>query len=87
MNRLTDLFLDGEFDENEYREKRKSLEQKRDEIVKEIESNNRADNNFTEVLINALKPSSGASEAFKGSNVEQKRKLINLVFQNLELKG
>jgi chromosome segregation ATPase len=87
LNRLTDLFLDGEFDENEYRKKRKSLEQKRDEIVKEIESNNRADNNFTEVLISALKLASEAGKTFRGSTVEQKRKLINLVFDNLELNG
>ena len=87
MDRLTDLFLDGEFDENEYREKRKSLEQKRGEIIKEMESNDRADNNFAECLINVLKLASGAREAFRGSNLEEKRKLIKLVFSNLELKG
>ena len=87
MDRLTDLFLDGEFDEKEYKEKRKSLEQKRDDIVKEIESNNRADNNFSECLISTLKLASRASETFKGSNLEEKRKLLNLVFSNLELNG
>ena len=34
LDRLTDLFLDGEFNEEEYREKRKLLEQKRNDIVK-----------------------------------------------------
>ena len=87
MDRLTDLFLDGEFDENEYKEKRKSLEQKRDDIVKEIESNNRADNNFAETLVSTLKLASGAGKAFKGSDIEEKRKMINLVFSNLELNG
>lgn len=87
MSKLIDLYLDGESKEEDYREKRKSLEQRREEIIKEIESNNRADNNFTETLINALKLASGASEAFKGSNLEDKRELINLVFSNLELKG
>ena len=60
MHRLTDLFLDGEFDEVEYREKRKLLEQKRDEIVGEIESNNRSDNNFAEGMVSTLKLASGA---------------------------
>ena len=87
LDRLTDLFLDGEFDEDEYREKRKSLEQKRGDIVKEIESNDRADNNFSECLINTLQLASSAGKTFKGSDIEEKRKLINLVFQNLELKG
>ena len=87
LDRLTDLFLDGEFDEDEYREKRKSLEQKRDDIIKGIESNDRADNNFSECLINTLQLASSAGKTFKGSTVEEKRKLIDLVFANLELKG
>jgi hypothetical protein len=56
-------------------------------LDKKIESNNRADNNFAAALIGALKLSSGAGEAFKGFNIEEKHKLINLIFQNLELKG
>ena len=87
LNRLTDLFLDGEFSENEYKEKRKELEQKRDDLLKEMESNNRADNNFSECLISTLQLASKAGETFRGSDAEEKRKLINLVFQNLELKG
>jgi site-specific DNA recombinase len=87
LNRLTDLFLDGEFGENEYKEKRKELEQKRDDLLKELESNNRADNNFAECLISTLQLASKAGETFRGSDDEEKRKLINLVFQNLELKG
>ena len=87
MDKLTDLFLDGDFGEAEYKEKRKSLEQKRDDLLKEIESNNRADNNFSECLVGALKLASGAGKAFKGSTLEEKRKLINLVFDNLKLKG
>ena len=87
MDKLTDLFLDGDFGEAEYKVKRKSLEQKRDDLLKEIESNNRADNNFSECLVGALKLASGAGKAFRSSDIEQKRKLVNLVFQNLELKG
>ena len=33
MDKLTDLFLDGDFGEAEYKEKRKSLEQKRDDLL------------------------------------------------------
>ena len=38
-------------------------------------------------MIGALKLASEADKVFKGSNLEEKRKLVNLVFQNLELKG
>ena len=87
MDRLTDLFLDGMFDEKTYKEKRDSLEQKRKEIVAEIESNDNADDNFSKGLISMLQLASKAGDTFKGSNAEEKRKLINLVFSNLELKG
>jgi len=75
------------FDKKEFKEKRGNLEQKRDDIIKVIESNNKADNNFTDTLVSALKLASGAGAAFRGSTTEEKRKLINLVFDNLELKG
>jgi 5'-3' exonuclease len=66
--------------EAEYKVKRKSLEQKRDDLLKEIESNNRADNNFSECLVGALKLASGAGKAFRSSDIEQKRKLVNELF-------
>ena len=37
-------------------------------------------------LITVVELASGALETFKGSTIEGKRKLINLVFANLELK-
>ena len=38
-------------------------------------------------MIGALKLASEADKVFKGSNLEEKRKLINLGFSNLQLKG
>ncbi|MDA9163550.1 recombinase family protein [Rickettsiaceae bacterium] len=87
LDRLTDIFLDGEFNEDEYRAKRKQLEQKRDDITKEMEQNNQADNNFAERLVDMVKIASAAGKTFKGSTIEKKRKLINLVFANLSLNG
>lgn len=37
--------------------------------------------------LNLIGLASGALETFKGSTIEGKRKLINLVFANLKLKG
>ncbi len=42
---------------------------------------------YSECLINLVEMASGAAEAFKGSTTEGKRKLLNFVFSNLELKG
>lgn len=47
---------------------------------------NQADDKFRETLINLIGLASGALETFKGSTIEEKRKLINLLFGNLKLK-
>ncbi len=86
VDKLTDLFLDGDIDKNTYEEKHKQLIQKRKDIIREIENHTNADDKFSELLINLVELASGAFVAFKGSTIERKRKLINLVFGNLELK-
>ncbi len=86
MDKLTDLFLDGDLTKEVYEEKRQQLTKKREDIVNEIASHDNADDKFSECLVNLVELASGAAEAFKGSAVEGKRKLINLVFANLELK-
>ncbi|WP_375358819.1 hypothetical protein [Candidatus Tisiphia endosymbiont of Neophilaenus lineatus] len=86
MDRLTDLFLDGDISKEYHEEKRQRLIQKREDIVREIENHNYADDKFLECLVNLVELASGALETFKGSTTEGKRKLMNLVFANLELK-
>lgn len=87
MDRLTDLFLDGDISKEDHEGKRQQLIQKREDIMREIENHNYADDEFSELLINLVELASGALETFKGSNIEKKRKLLNLVFSNLELNG
>ncbi|WP_341758392.1 hypothetical protein [Candidatus Tisiphia endosymbiont of Ditula angustiorana] len=86
MDRLTDLFLDGDISKEYHEEKRQKLIQKREDIVREIENHDYADDKFSECLVNLVELASGALETFKGSTTEGKRKLINLVFTNLKLK-
>ena len=87
LDRLTDLFLDEDITKDVHEEKRKELIQKREKILQEIESHDHADNNFSKCLVSLVELASGAHEMFKGSTAEEKRKLINFVFANLELKG
>ncbi len=67
-------------------EKRKELVDRRQEIIKTIESHNEADNNVTITLIHLVKLASRAGKTFKGSTTPEKRKLINQVLVNLKLK-
>ncbi|WP_341749686.1 hypothetical protein [Candidatus Tisiphia endosymbiont of Sialis lutaria] len=87
MNRLTDLFLDGDITKGEHEEKRKELTQKRTDIAIEIENHEVADDKFSQQLISLVELASGVLETFKGSTATEKRKLLNFVFANLELNG
>ena len=56
-------------------------------IIKELEGNNSADDNFNERLINILHLASNAHQKFLLSTTEEKRKLIKLVFSTVKLDG
>jgi hypothetical protein len=77
MDKLTDLFLDGDIDKKTHEEKRKQLAKKREEIMRGIENHNKADDNFSKTLIALVELASGALEAFKSSTTEEKRGLVN----------
>jgi site-specific DNA recombinase len=87
MDKLTDLFLDSDISKEEYETKRQQLTQRREDIIKEISGHDKADDSFAKMLVSLVELASNALETFRGSNLEQKRKLINLVFSNLTLKG
>ena len=87
IDKLTDLFLDGDISKKVHEEKRQELVQKRENVMREIKQHNNPDDNFSERLISLVELASSAFETFQGSTVEGKRKLINFVFANLELKG
>jgi len=85
MDKVTDLFIEGDIDKETHEEKRQQLIQKRQDIAREIENHDKADDKFSECLTSIVELASKASDTFIGSNIEGKRKLVNLVFSNLEL--
>ncbi|MDD9920355.1 MAG: recombinase family protein, partial [Alphaproteobacteria bacterium] len=87
ISRLTDLFVDGDIDKDTHEERRAELIKERDDIMFEIEQSNTADDNFTNTLIGTVEVASGAYDTFKVGTFEQKRRLLNFVFDHLELKG
>jgi site-specific DNA recombinase len=62
------------------------LKQRQQEINKQLANFDGADEAFTMSLKLLLDLVQNAGFLFRSSNLEQKRKLINLVFQNLSLK-
>ena len=62
----------------------KNKQYRNNEIMK---NHLKADQNFKITVNTVLSIASKAYELFESSNIEQKRKLINYVFSNLELEG
>src|SRR4030067_3848086 len=82
-----DFWLEGKITEEEHTEKRRSLVERRDLITVEIEQHNKADDKFSERLVDVVKIGGNAYDHFMLSNVEGKRRLVNLVFSTVKLKG
>ena len=87
LDRLMDFWLEGKITEEEHTEKRRSLVERRDLITVEIEQHNKADDKFSERLVDVVKIGGNAYDHFRLSNTEGKRRLVNLVFSTVKLKG
>jgi site-specific DNA recombinase len=87
LDRLMDFWLEGKITEEEHSEKRQSLAERRDTIALEIQQHNQADDKFSERMQDVVKIGGNAYNHFKLSNVEAKRRLVNLVFSTVKLRG
>jgi len=72
---------------NEYDSKCQELKDRQYEINDRLKNVLKADENFKVTVNTVLSLASKAYEIFESSNIEQKRKLINYVFSNLQLEG
>ena len=72
---------------SEYDKKAYELKQRQLEINEKQKFYLEADEKFTVTLTTLLKLASNAYKLFESSKVEQKRRLINFLLYNLELKG
>lgn len=57
------------------------------EIVEEMKRHEKADRNFYVTTNMVRNLAARAREIFESSEIEEKRQLLNLVFQNLQLEG
>ena len=87
LDKLMDFYLEDKLSEAEYDEKRGQLIITRDKIIRELEVNNNADDNFNERMIDVLQIAANAHKVFLLSTNEKKRRLINLVLSTVKLNG
>lgn len=87
LDKLMDFWLEGKITEEEHSDKRQSLIERRDALMQEVAQHNNADDKFSERMQDVVKISGNAYEHFKLSNTEGKRRLVNLVFSTVKLRG
>lgn len=87
LDKLLDLFLEESITTDDYDKKCQELKNKQLKNTEIIKNYLKADQNFKITVNTVLSIASKAYELFESSNIEQKRKLINFMFSNLELEG
>ena len=87
LDKLVDLLAEGVLAPDDYRVTREQYKKRQYELTDLIHAYDKADNSFGSTMEKLLKVAQGAYKAFKGSNNEQKRELLNFIFSNLTLKG
>ncbi len=85
ISQVYDDKLDGIVDEKMYLEKVREYKIRQAEILDEMMRHEVADQNFYITANMVLKLAAKARELFESSEVEEKRQLLNFVFQNLRL--
>ena len=88
LDRLLDLFIDGKrITPDDYDRKCQQLKTKQYKLNEQIKKHLKADEVFKITVKTVLSIANKAYELFESTKIEQKRKIINYVFSNLELEG
>ena len=78
--------LDGLIDEKMYLQKIQAYKDRQREIIEQMSRHEKADHNFYVTANMVMNLAARAKEIFESSEADEKRQLLNLVFQNLQLK-
>ncbi len=85
INQMYDDKLDGLIDEKMYLDKVKDYKARQAEIIEQMARHEKADHNFYVTANMVMNLAARAKEIFESSEVDEKRQLLNFVFQNLKL--
>ena len=87
LDRLLDLVIEQSITQSEYDKKVHLLRNRQHEIELQLSGHTKADETFHHTLVSLVLLASRAHECFARANIEQKRKLLTLIFANLEMQG
>lgn len=87
LKRARDLLLDLSISKDEYNEIKAELEVERHNIDVKLQSLSNADDSFNETIGIIFELASKAHELFKSSEIEEKGRIITILFPNLKMDG
>ncbi len=87
LDNLLDMRLDGSITKSEYDKKAYTLQQRRQELERQLQDYGKADDAFVDSVEALFLLASRAPKLFESSGIEQKRKLMAFIFSNLTLNG
>lgn len=85
IKRARELYLDAEVTKEEYDEMITELQVERHNIETRLQRLSNADDSFNKSLSTIFALASKAHELFKSSELEEKRRIITILFPNLEM--
>lgn len=85
VKRARELYLDAEISKEEYDDMMTDLQAERHNIEVRLQRLSGADDNFNKQVGTILALASKAHELFKSSELEEKRRIITILFPNLEM--
>lgn len=87
LDKLLDLLIASSITKEVYDKKSSSMQKRQVEVENEMQTLTRADHIFSETLSSLLDIASRAYELFESSDPDEKRKIINFIFPNLEIRN
>jgi len=86
MDNITDEFLNSDITRKDYLNERKGLARYYRAIIRDLIKHTKAEDVFSDCLTDMAELSYNAAEGFKHSTIEEKRELMKLVFEQIELR-
>lgn len=87
LDKLVDLMIEGRIADEDYQKKHRALKKQQIEIMNKLRSLDAVDGQFAKQMDYLIKVAHGSANIFAGSENSEKRELLKMIFQNLQLRG
>ncbi len=87
LDNMIDLVAEGVLSKDDFLRRQEQLKDRQHELRELIASYDKVDDKLSKKLVSLISITQNAYETFKGSTISEKRELLKLIFENLNLNG